>query len=124
PARPVRCARERVARGSAAGDGPGARVRLTRALSDPGEMPGVEGKTGAHPVVPADAIDVDGVDLRRVYRQVEGEALVLADTGCRRVALDLSGRIVRDEAELPAARTGLLVLDHDRVVGSKCDVRH
>ena len=72
-------------------------------------------KARAHSPVPAHAIEVDRIGLRRVDRDVEGDALVLGDACHRRVSLDLPGRIVPQLRVKPAGGAGLLVLQDHRI---------
>src|SRR2546426_1782218 len=69
--------------------------------------------------VPAYAVEVDGVGLRRVDGDVERDALVLVDAGRRCVPLDLPGRIVGPQRPKPAGGAGLLVLQDNRIVGGE-----
>jgi hypothetical protein len=80
----------------------------------------MEAKAASQASVPADAIEVDGVRLRRVGRDEERDALVLEDAGRRGVALDLAGGVIGLlRADEPGARTGLLILGDDGVGGGQ-----
>jgi hypothetical protein len=101
-----------------AGDEPGGGIgragRLLRAV----EGADMQAKAAAQASVPADAIEVDGVRLRRVDRDVERDVLVLEDAGRRGVALDLTGGVIGLlRADEPRACTRLLVLRDDGVGG-------
>ena len=75
----------------------------------------MKAKAAARPAVPAEAVEVDRVGLRRVDADVERDVLVLVDAGRRGVALDLLVRIVRQLRPQPAAGAWLLVLQDDRI---------
>src|SRR6266571_7987559 len=80
---------------------------------------GMEAKAPALPRVPAHAVEVDRVGLRRVDGDVERDVLVLVDAGRRCVSLDLPGRIVGMQRPEPATGAGLLVLQDNRIVGGE-----
>src|SRR5438094_668779 len=79
----------------------------------------MDAKAPAQPPVPAHAVEVDRVGLRRVDGDVERDALVLLDAGRRCVPLDLPGRVVPPRRPEPAGGAGLLVLQDNRIVGGE-----
>src|SRR5690348_8204788 len=70
-------------------------------------------------LVPTHAIDVNGIGLRRADADVEGDVLALVDAGGGSVTFDLPAHVRRRRTpgNLPLARAGLLVFDHNRILG-------
>ena len=79
------------------GDQPGGRIGRTGGLRDPGKRAGVESEATAEAAVPAHPINVDGVGLRGIDGDIQGEAAALGDAGGGGIALDLLGRIVGNQ---------------------------
>src|SRR2546428_9949877 len=79
----------------------------------------MKAKASPHSPVPAYAVEVDRVGLRRVDGDVERDALVLIDADRRCVPLDLPGRIVPPLRPKPVVGAGLLVLQDNRIVGGE-----
>src|SRR2546426_1304476 len=83
----------------------------------------MKAKASPHSPVPAYAVEVDRVGLRRVDGDVERDALVLEDAGRRCVRLDLPVRIVPQLRPKPSAGAGQLVLQNNRIVGGELRAR-
>ena len=106
-----------VARRPLALDHARGRVGRARGLLDTAERADVLHQARAQPLVPPEPIDVDRVRLCGVDTHVEGDVLTLVDARGGRIALDLAIGIRRPHtADLPLARPGLLILDHDGIV--------
>src|SRR5689334_19419186 len=96
------------------------RIRRAGGLLNAIERSYVLHQAPRQPLIPTHPIDVNGVGLRGVNSHVESNVSALVDAGCGGITFDLAYSVRRREAgDLPLARPGLLVLDHDRIALSR-----